>query len=260
MCDPMLIQIVVMIAFYCLSIVCVAVKPIAAILLLCHSTTLVPSMADPPEGTGTLIMGTWHDDYSYASNKDTANEGWYLQNRIYDIWNLLPKQQINGTNHTLYWGPFFEFEETQGKENYLTRFFRCPRQALSFTVQYYTAGCAAYDWEGDETKLIVNINDETGYKTSYERTIGWDEGGYNPYTENDESGYDLDDDLLQQHCRDNTNVQQFFWVQRHGTVYVPSKDENDEHKWPANTNIRTRIQLEAEYDDLLLMFGFTIEC
>eukprot|EP01083_Nonionella_stella_P093050 260619_1 len=229
------------------------------LLLLFLSTSHVPCSADPAEGTGTLISGIWHDDYSYVSTKTLANTGWFFQSEHHQVWTTLPKQQINGTNHTLYWGPYHQ-EHEQGKKNFMQRWFRCPSSALSLTVQYYTAGCAANDWEGEKTKLIVNINDKTGYKTSYERTIGWDEGGYNPYTENDESGYDLDDDLLQQHCRDNTNVQQFFWVQRHGTVYVPSKDENDEHKWPANTNIRTRIQLEAEYDDLLLMFGFTIEC
>eukprot|EP01083_Nonionella_stella_P181333 649234_1 len=227
------------------------------LLLLFLSTSHVPCSADPAEGTGTLISGIWHDDYSYVSTKTLANTGWFFQNKDHDNWTRLPKQQINGTNHTLYWGPYHEGDK--GKENYMQRWFRCPSSALSLTVQYYTAGCAAYKDEDDETKLIVNMID-TGYQDNYKKKIGYDEKGYNPYTENDESGYYLDDDLLQDYCMDNTNVQQRFWVQKHGAVYVPSEDENHEHKWPANTNIRTRIQLEAEYDDLLLMFGFTIEC
>ena len=223
------------------------------------SITILLSI-DCIKSSGTEVSGLWTDDHQHASNSNDKDNGWFKQNRhansSINVYRALPQIDTIGTDGTFYYGPFEEnyLGIYSGKINYFQRNFKCTQPTTSIIVQYFTATCAGYDVERDRTELWLNNKDIK----DYHKLLGYDANGYNPNTNTNENGYKLNDNALQQQCRSLTNDDQFYWVQKHGQKWT--QNENNHENILQNNDFRITIRIDADNDDLVLLYDITVEC
>lgn len=199
----------------------------------------------------TSVSGLWNDDHHHASNNSEMHNGWFIQNQM-EISGVnhnthIPQLETYGNDGTRYYGPFEEQHMgiNSGSINYLQRKFICVVPTKSVVLKYYTAGCVTQIHAEDMTEISLNDDDIV-----YQASIGYNNTGFDPYSGHEEDGYLLDDESLQSQCHEDNS----YWIQKHGHTWTNIA------KIGQNTEFQINIRVDADNDDLVMLYGITLEC
>ena len=225
------------------------------------------------DGNGTTIRGLWRDDIAYSRTQQNSSHGWFCRNAAFpfseNVSRTISKHTITGSStQQQYWGPISRgIIYSGGRDNVWSRWFQCHEDADRAIVQYFTATCAKSVARVPSDRTVLYVDDIGDHHfANYQQTLRANMSGFDPYAGHREPGFVLDDERLQAMCRNYSKgrARSFYWVQKHGAVWIPPFNAQGKRIRKANDTFRTMIKVQTgsprSHGNYVLLFNITMEC